>query len=313
MGRGGIRHGGGGRCGGGDLLTTAVDVQRRGGTGVAAGWAADRSGGDDRHRWRLGGARRDLVETQKANAEVRRANENTHVRELYTRAIELLGSDTLDVRLGGIYALERIATDSPGDHPTVVEVLSAFVREHTIPGRSGALRRAGRHPTPPSTPSGPETDIQAAVTVLGRLPPPRDGTRADLTGARLAGAQLEKADLSGAALTDVDLTGARLVEAKLTGTTLGRTNLSHADLRKADLSGAALIDADLTLARLIGANLTGARLHLANFARALLHGADLTDASGLEPGDLDTALGDGRTRLQENLRPASWPADGGPS
>jgi hypothetical protein len=57
--------------------------------------------------------------------------EQGQVTERYTRAIEQLGSDKLDVRIGGIYALERVARDSPRDHPTVVEVLSAFVREHS--------------------------------------------------------------------------------------------------------------------------------------------------------------------------------------
>jgi hypothetical protein len=53
--------------------------------------------------------------------------EQGHITERYTKAIEQLGSDKLDVRLGGIYALEQIAVDSRRDHPTVVEVLSAFV------------------------------------------------------------------------------------------------------------------------------------------------------------------------------------------
>jgi hypothetical protein len=78
-----------------------------------------------------------LDETRQANAETKRANEaadvreraanaNTHVRGFYAAAIGLLGSDTLDVRLGGLYALERIAIDSPADQRTAVEVLSAF-------------------------------------------------------------------------------------------------------------------------------------------------------------------------------------------
>ena len=49
----------------------------------------------------------------------------------YTKAIEQLGSGKLDIRLGGIYAPERIAHDSPRDHPTVLEVLAAFIREHS--------------------------------------------------------------------------------------------------------------------------------------------------------------------------------------
>jgi hypothetical protein len=35
------------------------------------------------------------------------------------------------VRIGGIYALERIARDSAKDHPTVMEVLNAFIRDHS--------------------------------------------------------------------------------------------------------------------------------------------------------------------------------------
>ena len=50
---------------------------------------------------------------------------------LLEKAIEQLGSDKLDVRIGGIYALERIALDSAKDHPTVMAVLTAFIREHS--------------------------------------------------------------------------------------------------------------------------------------------------------------------------------------
>src|SRR5262245_3897517 len=47
----------------------------------------------------------------------------------YSRAIEQLGrqgSDQLQIRLGGVYALERLARDSPRDQPTIVDVLTTF-------------------------------------------------------------------------------------------------------------------------------------------------------------------------------------------
>jgi hypothetical protein len=56
----------------------------------------------------------------------RRTLEDTRdgqIADRYTRAIEQLGSSTIDVTIGGIYALERITFDSPRDHPTVMEVL----------------------------------------------------------------------------------------------------------------------------------------------------------------------------------------------
>jgi hypothetical protein len=40
------------------------------------------------------------------------------ITERFTRAVDQLGSDNLDVRLGGIHALGRIAKDSPPDQAT---------------------------------------------------------------------------------------------------------------------------------------------------------------------------------------------------
>jgi hypothetical protein len=69
------------------------------------------------------------------NSRVHRITEQGHITDRYAKAIEQLGSETIDVRLGGIYALERIAHDSPRDQDqaTIVEVLSAFVRVHSDP------------------------------------------------------------------------------------------------------------------------------------------------------------------------------------
>jgi hypothetical protein len=54
----------------------------------------------------------------------------------FTQAIGQLGAElkdgkpNLEVRLGGIYALERIAYDSPRDHWTIMEILTAYVRQN---------------------------------------------------------------------------------------------------------------------------------------------------------------------------------------
>jgi hypothetical protein len=61
-----------------------------------------------------------------------RLTEQGQVTDRYTRAVEQLGSEKLDVRIGGIYALERVARDSAIDHPTVMEVLTAFIRGNWI-------------------------------------------------------------------------------------------------------------------------------------------------------------------------------------
>src|SRR4051812_14264178 len=97
----------------------------------------------------------------------------------------------LDVRLGGIYALERLAVDSERDHSTVVEVLSALTRERSKPPEE---------PIGIDTKPAPATDVQAAIAVLGRLPARADVSRGDLLGAHLTGARLDRANLNGAYL-----------------------------------------------------------------------------------------------------------------
>ncbi|MFC8519731.1 pentapeptide repeat-containing protein [Streptomyces sp. NPDC057257] len=92
---------------------------------------------------------------------------------------------------------------------------------------------------------------------------------ADLTRARLDGADLGSASLVAALLTGADLTGARLTGAKL----------HEADLAGARLSGAALDEAKLVRANLTDADLTSADLQRADLTGADLSGADLTDAN----------------------------------
>jgi len=86
------------------------------------------------------------------------------ITERFTKAIEQLGSDKLEIRLGGIYALERIARDSARDHEPVAAVLSAFVREHArrAPDRAGDIKRVEGLRRPAG-------DVQAILSVLGRL------------------------------------------------------------------------------------------------------------------------------------------------
>jgi hypothetical protein len=46
-------------------------------------------------------------------------NREGQITERFTRAIDQIGSDNIDVRIGGIYALERVAKNSSADRPQV--------------------------------------------------------------------------------------------------------------------------------------------------------------------------------------------------
>jgi uncharacterized protein YjbI with pentapeptide repeats len=217
-------------------------------------------------------------------------SEQGQLTDRFGKAVEQLGSDKLDVRLGGIYALERLARDSARDHPTVMEVLAAFVRDHA------PLTAC---PSKPDTPTHLATDVQATLTVIGRdAAHAKLGDRLDLTLTCLFRVNLTGADLSGADLSGADLGEATLGRANLSNANLSNANLTEADLTGADLTGADLSiahgirvhlgyahlsGADLTVAKLRTsdlrrANLSGAHLGAADLTDVILHGADLTRA-----------------------------------
>jgi uncharacterized protein YjbI with pentapeptide repeats len=265
------------------------------------------------------------------------------ITERFTRAIDQLGHAQLDVRLGGIYALERIARDSPSDRGTIGEVLTAFVRSHApwpprLPGQYLATAPIDQVPELQVR----AADVQASLTVLGRggfagtegqgdRPRRLDLHSADLRHANLNGAHLEGADFGHAHLEGADFSFAHLgkaaffyahlEEAYFTHTHLERANLIGARLERAVANGAHLEGAILhiahlegahfDLAHLEGAHLNGAYLEGAHFSFAYLEGADLDGArlegANLDRAHLEGALADERTAWPEEF---DWRAAG---
>ena len=83
-----------------------------------------------------------------------RVAEEGHITERFTKAIAQLGDKEMAIRLGGIYALERLAKDSETDHGPIMEVLTAYVREK-------APRK--NDDSEPQAAERPPTDIQAIL------------------------------------------------------------------------------------------------------------------------------------------------------
>jgi Pentapeptide repeats (8 copies) len=235
--------------------------------------------------------------TLQVNQETLRTTQQGQITERFTKAIEHVGDkERLMVRLGGIYALERIAKDSEYDHWAVMEVLTAFVREQPQEHKLSPqlpLQELTDHKG--QTELRPRTDIQAILTVLRRRTRtfgdgethPLDLRRTPLQGADLQGASLRGANLEGALLLRADLRGADLRGAHLQGAHLEETNLQGAGLRGADLRGAHLQQAKLQLAFLQGAHLQGADLREANLTQ---------DQVNTVCVDEDTKLPDGLTK-----------------
>ena len=244
--------------------------------------------------------------------------------ERFGRAIDHLGEeDKLEVRLGGIYALERIAGSSRDERGPIVEILTAYVRGHASRPASqqsssslqGVQDKDGWAKLAPLRARAP--DVQAVLTVLGRrlvedlqvleLPavdlrkvalPEARLRLANLEGADLSGANLQRADLResmlqavelrGAHLGEADLGAATLLEADLRGADLVRAKLEKADLRRANLHGANLRGSALDCADLMNANLGEAVLERATLQEARLEEANLWKAA-LDKADLRNA------------------------
>lgn len=204
-----------------------------------------------------------------------RVTEEGKITDRFSKAVEMLGSDKLDVRLGGIYALERIAIDSKKDHWTVMEVLTAFVRKNApsyAPIKENASDASIKENASDDLneleaffnrdfekefedykkdwdeqiANKLTEDIQAIMTVIGRR------KWVDKEKQRL---NLNNVDLAHCVLRNVDLSRADLM-----GSNLHSTRLSGANLNEATLSGA---------------NLNGAILFGATFDKTILAGTDL--------------------------------------
>jgi hypothetical protein len=155
--------------------------------------------------------RRTLLHNQESTQETLDLTRRGQITERFTQAIEQLGATeegkkNLEIRLGGIYSLERTAREDRDYHWPIMEVLTSYVRRNDAPS---------------------ELDIQAILNVIGRRSIYHrtdkkveygtiDLSNTDLRGANLRGANLRDAVLQDAKLQDANLRDAQ--DANLAGT-----------------------------------------------------------------------------------------------
>ena len=229
------------------------------------------------------------------------------LNERYQKGAEMLGNEVLSVRLGGIYALQHLASEDPEQyHIQVMKLFCAFVRNPTekTPIDSGPDGERKRRDLKL------REDVQAVITAIGErsrtglaLEKATENFRLALHDVRLSGADLREANLANAYLGDANMLGASLSDsnlsqvhlphgdlsdavlrgADLTGALIYNTDMSNADMQDANLSKAHLLNTDLQhanlkAAKLSGANLQGANLSAADLSGAILHDTNLSGA-----------------------------------
>ena len=208
------------------------------------------------------------------------------LNERYQKGAEMLGSDILAVRLGGIYALQRLAEESAEQyHIQIMCLLCAFVRHPTGDKDRDENNNAARTERQPDNKDYPvREDVHDAMKGIGTrssvgIELEQEENHLDLSGASLNGANLSGASLNGARLNGASLIGAYLYGAYLYGAHLSGAHLNGANLNGARLNGASLNGGHLSRANLIGANLNGAHLSRANLNGTSLNGANLNGAN----------------------------------
>ena len=190
--------------------------------------------------------------------------------DTFTKAIEQLGATTaenkpnIEVRLGAIYALEKLSQTNSEYYQSIIDILCSYVRQHAQIPQETKQNKSNRT----------RIDVQTVMTVIGRRGLIDNEPSLNLASVYLRGINLDDANLHKANLMGADLMGASLYQA----------HLREAFLFSANLSGAVLIEANLIEANLSGAILLGAVLH-----RADLHRADLTKTIDLTKEQLMNA------------------------
>ena len=236
------------------------------------------------------------------------------ITERFTRAVDQLGNRAPEIRLGGIYALERISTESEDHYWPIMEILTAYVRINSsvevVENKKNTNLSMDVHV---NESTNLPFDIQAVLTVLRRRKYAYnngESNRLNLSNTYLNGIDISGANFNGANLNKAKLHGAKLKGTKLSFAHLEGAELSEANLERADLFGAKLNGANLKKAKLIWTNLQTANLRGVNLERA-----DLTEAN-LKPPSLfeysqkgafreEGVLREGVNLLGANLKGAS--------
>ena len=187
------------------------------------------------------------------------------LNERYQRGAEMLGSEVLAVRLGGIYALQRLAEEWPDQyHIQIMHLFCAFVRPPTL---------------------GIRQDVEAVMQMIGSR------AKSRITLERIADFKLDLrgADLPKAQFLDADLSNIMFHNSNLSGANFANTDLTDSFLSYSDLSQAEFHDVNFTRARLWSANLAGANLQDADLSRRNLHNVNLSGAD-LRRANLSEAI-----------------------
>lgn len=260
-------------------------------------------------------------------------NQETHYTDLFTKAVEQLGADktskrrnedgaieetteaNIEVRMGAIFALERIARESQKDYGPIVETLSAYIVHNTQTAHAAGVEKPADRP-----------DIMAALRVLCRRKHEwdTDKIRPVLDHGCFQGATLLGLKFINFSMCDVDFQGANFTGHDCENETLiYKSEISRSNFYKAILSYLKVIESKVYFIKLYDGedhkiNFFRSNVFMSGkingdglfFRRANVCGSIAYNVNYLLESDneyLNDAFGDAATQIPEELeRPAHW-------
>ena len=166
---------------------------------------------------------------------------------------ENITEPNIEVRIGGILSLERIAHQSIRDHVRIMEILTSYIRSNA-PLSPSSPQNDSAHRTS-TTPTVPTPDIQIAISVIGR----RSEAQKKAERSHLPPLLL---DLSFSNLRGIDFSLGDFSETSFTASNLDDALFLKTNLKNSIFSAASMIGSVGTLG-----NVDGARLNSANSIR----------------------------------------------
>ena len=244
-------------------------------------------------------------ETAQRQSETAQRQSETALRNVlndrYHKANEMLSSEHLHARLGGIYALEQLMNEHPKDYQIqIMDLYTAFVRHPTeVEAKQTQTKLEMLHRVTNELPTKSiRQDVEEIMRIVGDRS--QKGVKYEkrkkfflyfretklqsvyLFKGFFADGDFYEADLSDSSLEKCDFSGALFLYSNL-----AKANLSKAILVKADFEGANLTKAILARADFEGANLASANLSGARFSDN-----GKRRARGLTQSQLDSACAD---------------------
>jgi uncharacterized protein YjbI with pentapeptide repeats len=236
-------------------------------------------------------------------------SQQTQLTDEYSKAVEQLGNNSSQIRLGGIYALQRLEENSDTYTSIVKNVLSMYIRQKSKLPDSSKF-----------------DEIQAALTVIFPKVSSHDTTKtsdrinlsnsflldfdfsgsylcnvkmdncvcsgssfknAVITSSKAYGTNFNAADFSAAKISNTVFYGADFPGAVFRNASIINCNFKICNLKECDLSNSVIEHTDFT-----GADLTG----------ALLFGADLSKSFGITKEQIAKAQINQLTKLPIELK-----------